>query len=77
HLIYMMGSFIYFAKVGQLSAFLRAKWDLIHNLPALWRKRRDLQGKARLSSTAVETMLEKKWLGIKVKKFENKNHAAG
>lgn len=77
HLIYMGGSFFYFAKVGQLPAFLRAKRDLIHRLPALWRKRRALQGKARFPSAVVETMLEKRWLGLKIKKFENKNHAAG
>lgn len=77
HCAYMMGSLIYFAKVGQLPAFLRAKRDLIIGLPALWRKRKGIQDRPNLAAPAVERLLEKRWLGAKFQKYGDIGHAAG
>ena len=77
HLAYMLGSLVYFAKVGQLPAFLRAKRDLVRWLPSLWRKRKALQARRRLTTAALEKLLEKRWLGVKARKFGLKDQAAG
>jgi GT2 family glycosyltransferase len=77
HLAYAAGSFWYFLKVGRSGAFIRAKYDLLRQLPALISKRRMIQYRRTVSSAAVEGLLEKKWLGAKIGKFKLKDPARG
>lgn len=77
HLAYGLGSFLYFARAGRLKAFLRAKRDFLEMLPELTRKRKKVQARRALNPAEVEALLEKRWLGVKAKKFKNPNLASG
>jgi len=74
HLAYILGSCLYFARTGQLRAFLRAKKDLVRMLPVLWQKRKSIQSKRLLGPREVDRLLDKRWLGAKARKFGNKDH---
>ncbi|MDO9390507.1 MAG: glycosyltransferase family 2 protein [bacterium] len=77
HLAYALGSFWYFAKVGQAGAFLRAKRDLVRQIPALVSQRNAIQTGKTVSSGAIDGLLEKNWLTAKVSKYRKNDHAKG
>ncbi len=70
HLVYMLGSMIYFAKEGRLGSFLRAKWAMAMNIPKLIRKRKLIQSRRTVSSAVIDSLLDRDWLGSKLKKLK-------
>ncbi len=77
HLAYGLGSLVYFARAGRLNAFLKAKRDFLKMFPGTWRKRKVIQARRKLNSAEVELLLGKRWLGVKARKFSNRDQTAG
>jgi GT2 family glycosyltransferase len=69
HLLYAGGSLLYFARVGRLPAFLRAKWDVVRQWRMLWRKRREIQHSRTVPASQVDLSLSRDWMGPKLRKF--------
>lgn len=69
HLVYVLGSFLYFARVGRVGAFLRAKRDLAVDWRAIWRSRAEVQRGRTVSVREFRGMLSRNWLGAKARKF--------
>jgi hypothetical protein len=72
HLIYIGGSMVYFSKIGRGSAFFRAKWDFLKQLPLLWRKRRQIQRRRRASSAEIDSLLDRNWFKSKFDKLKGR-----
>jgi GT2 family glycosyltransferase len=72
HAAYVVTAGVYFAVIGHLPSFVRAKWAALRGLPAMWRKRRGIQAARRVSPGAIWRVLERGWLGVKVgeKRFD-------
>ena len=70
HLIYIGGSMMYFLKIGRGLAFFQAKWELLKQLPVLWRKRRQIQKQRRVSSAEIDSLLDRNWLKSKLDKVK-------
>ena len=69
HLLYSGGSLLYFARVGRLSAFLRAKGAALLQWRALWAKRRAIQRSCSVPSSEIDRLLMRDWMGPKLRKF--------
>jgi GT2 family glycosyltransferase len=70
HLLYALGSLVYFARIGHASAFLKGKRDALRQWRALWRKRREVQHARRAAAAQIDACLSRDWLGPKVRKFQ-------
>ena len=70
HLIYIIGSMIYFLKVRRGCAFFLAKWDFLKQLPTLWRKRRQIQKQRLASSAEIDSLLDRNWFWSKMDKLK-------
>lgn len=72
HLLYNTAGAVYFARLGLLGTFLKAKAAAMAGLPAVWRKRALVQRTRRVGAQAIEAHLEKRWLAIKAheKRFD-------
>jgi GT2 family glycosyltransferase len=72
HLVYVAAAAGYFASVGQLPAFVRAKRAALAGLPRMWRKRRAIQAARRARPRDIWVHLERRWLGLKLseKRFD-------
>lgn len=73
HLLYTGGSLLFFARVGRLSAFLRAKRDALRQWRGLWRKRREIQRFRSVTSSEVDSLLSRDWMGPKLLKFRGRS----
>ena len=71
HLIYVLGSLVYFARLGRAGAFLRAKADLIGTWRDLWRSRRTVQRGRTVSMQELDGMFSREWLGAKLRKLRD------
>jgi GT2 family glycosyltransferase len=69
HLFYSIASMVYFARIGQLIPFLLGKLEAVLHLPVVLRKRREVQNNRRVSSKAIDDLLTREWLGLKLNKF--------
>lgn len=69
HLIYVIGSFLYFARQGRMRAFLRAKGDLAADWRTVWRSRAEVQRRRTVPVRELERMLSRDWLRPKARKF--------
>lgn len=69
HLVYTVGSFVYFAKIGRGRAFLRAKWDAMKQLPSLLHKRQAIQRTRKVSSKEIDALLSRTWFKLKLTKL--------
>lgn len=65
HLVYNAAAAIYFARLGMLTVFLRAKLAAFRGLPRVVRQRRDVQRARRVGADAITPLLEARWLSIK------------
>jgi GT2 family glycosyltransferase len=72
HLLYTAGSLLYFARVGRLSAFLRAKRDALRQWRVLWRKRREIQRSRTVAASHIDALLSRDWVGPKLRKFRHR-----
>jgi GT2 family glycosyltransferase len=68
-LTYELGGAAYFFKVGVGSAFLKAKIDAIRQLPAVLRKRKQIQSKNSLTNAQLRSVMENDWFWSKWKKL--------
>jgi GT2 family glycosyltransferase len=69
HLAYALGSFAYFARIGRVDAFLRAKRDLVRQLPSIRRKRQAVQSLRTATPAEIGAALDRRWLPAKLGKF--------
>ena len=69
HVIYSLGSLLYFARLGRLGAYLRAKRDLVAGWRSLWRSRAKVQRDRLISAAELDRMLSRDWLSNKAQKF--------
>jgi GT2 family glycosyltransferase len=68
-LMYEIGSAIYFTRMGVGKAFFKAKIDVLRQLPAVLKKRREIQSRRTIADAQLLTMLKRYHLGPKFKKF--------
>lgn len=69
HLMYVAGSFGYFARIGKSKAFFKAKIDVLKNLGSILRKRRKIQRMRTATVDDIDCLLERKWFQSKWKKL--------
>jgi GT2 family glycosyltransferase len=67
HLVYNAASAAYFARMGHLGVFLKAKLAAVRGLPAIVRKRSAIQRTRTVGARAIEEHLERRWLSAKVR----------
>lgn len=67
HLLYDAAGAAYFARLGLLGSFVRAKAAALAGLPRLWRKRLAVQRTRTVGARAIEPHLERRWLAAKVR----------
>jgi len=65
HLVYNAAGAAYFARLGLLWPFLKAKAAAIAGVPAMLRKRAMIQKTRTVGIRAIEVHLEKRWLAAK------------
>jgi GT2 family glycosyltransferase len=72
HLLYTAVAAGYFARLGLLGAFLRAKLAAIAGLPRVLRQRAVVQRTRRVGAGAIWPLLERRWLATKLseKRFD-------
>lgn len=68
HFIYNLGALVFAARKGRLFTYLRAKGVFLFHLNSLLKKRREIQRSKVVSNKYIDSILEKKWLRIKLKK---------
>ncbi len=72
HIFYIIGSFFYFLKIGKKNALIKAKRNILKQLPILLYKRRSIQNLMTISDRDIDVLLSKNWLNSKVRKWYNK-----
>ncbi len=60
HLMLNIFSIIWFSAKGQRDAIIRAKWDALKGVPAMWRKRKEIQTNRRASVLDIWHVLDKR-----------------
>ena len=65
HLLYTAAAAGYFARMGLLGAFLRAKLAALGGVPRVLRQRADVQRSRRVGAEAIWPLLERRWLATK------------
>lgn len=68
-LAYELGGAAYFFKLGVGSAFLKAKWDAVRQIPSALRKRRKVQNARLLTNAQLRAAMQNNWFRSKWKKF--------
>ena len=74
HFVYDAAAAVHFARLGLLGTYLRAKAAAIAQLPAVLRKRREIQRGRRVPVSAIEPLLETRWMATKLreKRFDGR-----
>ena len=67
--IYELGSTVYACKVGSGAVFLKAKIDVLRQLPVVLGKRRRIQNRRTVTNGELRARMQKQWLGPKWKKM--------
>jgi GT2 family glycosyltransferase len=72
HLLYTAAAAGYFARLGLLGAFVRAKAAAVAGLPRVLRQRAAVQRTRRVGADAIWPLLERRWLSTKLseKRFD-------
>jgi len=68
HAIYNLGVLAFAIKKGRVFAYLRSKLAFMFHFSSIMRKRRAIQRSRTVSDTYIDSILEKKWLSLKLKK---------
>jgi len=58
HIIYSLGSFIYFTATGKSGIFIKAKWHALKGLKGVLKKRRAVQNKRRVDNEYIWELLK-------------------
>ena len=69
--LYELGAAIYFSKKGAGSAFFRAKLEVLRCLPAILRKRREIQRTKTITNSRVKSMMKSSLFFNKLKKLRS------
>lgn len=69
HIIYNIGCLIYYAKIGRLKAFLRAKGYVLSRMVTILKKRKEIQKLAVVPASGIDVLLGHDWFKDKFKKF--------
>lgn len=77
HAIYVAAAAVHFARTGALGAFLRGKIAAVAGLPAILKKRAEVQRTRRVGSDAIRPMLESRWLATKLREKQFDAELAG
>ena len=72
HLLYTAAAAGYFARLGRLGPFLRAKFAAVAGVPRVLRQRALVQRTRRVGAGAIWRLLERRWLATKLseKRFD-------
>lgn len=69
HLLYTVGSLVYFARIRRLGSALRAKLAVLRNLRPLLAKRNAIRATRVLSAREIDALLTRAWIAPKLSKF--------
>ncbi len=64
HLLLNLASVLWYARRGESSVLLRAKWDALRGLPRCWRQRRAIQAGRRISTGVLRQMMSRDWRAL-------------
>ena len=67
HVVYDLAASVYFARIGHLRTFLSAKRAALAGLPQVWSSRRCVQRLRRASVGHLWSLMERQWLGLKMR----------
>ena len=67
HAVYTAAACLYFARIGMLGPFVRAKLAAAAGLPGMLRKRTEIQRTRRVGTAAIRPLLESRWLSTKLR----------
>ena len=67
HVVYDLAASVHFARIGMLGSYLRAKVAAAAGLPRMLRKRAAVQRERRVAASAIEPLLDAKWLSTKLR----------
>ncbi len=67
--LYELGGAAYFFKRGAGMAFVKAKLDVMRQLPAVLRKRRESQRRRTVSNAQLRSVMQSQWIGSRWKKL--------
>lgn len=73
HLLYALGSWVYFARIGRGRAFAQAKADAARQSASLWIKRREVQKMRTVSPMEIDALLDHDWLMPKLAKLRGQS----
>ena len=65
HAVYDLSSAIAYTHQGHFGAWMRAKWAALAGLPAMLRKRREIQRASTCDPESLWRLMEADWIGIK------------
>lgn len=65
HIVYDLAAAAYFARQGLFSTYVRAKAAAIAGLPRVLRQRRAIQRRRSVSASAIDALLDRRWLALK------------
>ena len=65
HVLYNLAGLAAYARAGRLGAWCRGKVAALRGLPAVWRKRREVQRTAIADPDALWALMEADWVGVK------------
>lgn len=65
HLAYDLAGLAAYTRAGQLGPWLRGKLAAVAGLPAVWRKRREVQRAITADPDALWNLMDRDWIGIK------------
>lgn len=68
HILYNALAWLYFCYKGKGFIFLKAKLDVLKNLPVLLRKRSEIQKSRKVSTRYIKQIMDKRWLSARMKK---------
>ena len=67
HVVYDLAAGVHFARIGMLRPYLRAKMAAVVGLRRMLRKRAAIQRERRVNASAIEPLLDTKWLSTKLR----------
>jgi GT2 family glycosyltransferase len=65
HIVYDLAAGLHFARLGMLGPYIRAKAAAVARLPRMLRKRAAVQRDRRVDASALEALLDTKWVSVK------------
>jgi GT2 family glycosyltransferase len=67
HILYDVAAGAHFARLGLFATFVRAKVAALRGLPAMLRKRREIQRARTVAAGDIWPLLERRWLSAKIR----------